>query len=209
MKANLTFLHNLPKEKYLTYLRALPNFHEEKIQSYAAVILTLLAISFFGIFAISPTINTIVGLRKTLADSTFVVTELDTKISNLTRLQNSYNNTLSPQLPYLYNAVPQTSEVGKLSGQIRTLATNSSVILDQLQIQSTQIASSAQAQNTLEPISLNIGVRGNIQSFTKFYNSLVDFDRIVTISSLSLSVPTELDTLNYRLSIQAQAYYRP
>lgn len=208
MKISTNFLKSLSKEKYLAYIRSLPNFHEEKIQSYTTVILTFLAICFFGIFAISPTLGTIAELRKTLEDSKFLDLQLQTKITSMTQLQSSYSN-LSAQLPILYQAIPQSPQVGKLGGQIRTLAQDAHVTLDELQVQSVEIADAGKPKSLLKPIALNIGAKGDFQSFQTFYKSLINFDRILTISSLSVVVPTELGTSKYRLTIQADAYYRP
>lgn len=208
MKVSANFLKGLSKEKYLSYIRSLPNIHEEKVQTYATVILTFLAISFFGIFAISPTLSTIAVLRKTVEDSKFLDFQLQSKITNMTKLQSSFSS-ISPQLPVLYSAIPQSPQVGKLSGQIRTLAQDSGVTLDQLQVQSTEIASSGKPKSVLKPIMINIGVKGDFESFKKFYDSLTDFDRLLTVSSMSVVVPTELDTSKYRLTILVETYYRP
>ena len=56
---------------------------------------------------------------------------------------------------------------------------------------------------------MNIGVKGDFESFKKFYDSLTDFDRLLTVSSMSVVVPTELNTSKYRLTIVIETYYRP
>lgn len=208
MKINTTSLRNLSKEKYLAYIHALPNFREEKIQTYAMLILTLFAISFFGIFAVSPTLSTIGELRKKLEDSSFVNDQLQTKIANMTKLQQEFNS-LSPELPILYAAIPQAPDAGKLSGQIRSLATQHKVTLDELQIQSAEIATPGKPRSILQPMKLHIGVQGTLEDIRSFYDSLVDFDRVVTLTTLTVVVPSRANASNYRLTVEGQAYFKP
>lgn len=208
MKVNTNFLRTLSKEKYLAYIHALPNFHEEKVQTYLTLILTLVAISFFGLFAISPTLSTIFQLRKSLEDSKYLNSQLETKISNMTTLQGEYSS-LSSDLPVLYAAIPQTPDVGKVSGQIRALAQDKNITLDELQIQSTEIASPGKARSVLQPIKLHIGVRGTLENIRSFYSALIAFDRLLTISSLTVVIPSKADASIYRLTVEGQIYFKP
>jgi hypothetical protein len=67
MKTNNIFA-NLYTSKYF---EKLPDFKEKKIQAFITIALTLIALSFFAIFAINPTLSTIANLQKQSED-TFV-----------------------------------------------------------------------------------------------------------------------------------------
>lgn len=207
MKIDSAILQNFSKEKYLAYIRSFPSFKEEKVQSYATVILTLLAISIFGIFAIAPTLGTIVQLRKTLADDQFLDNELQTKIKNMSRLQEEYL-LLSPQLPLIYAAVPKTSDESNLAGKIRALAFNSTVRLQQLSVNSVEIATNKKNVSALTPILLTISVQGELLNLQKFTNGLVNLDRMVTIDAINFSTLKTQNGSLYQMSLEAKSYYR-
>lgn len=208
MKINVEFLHNLSKERYLSYIRAVADIHQEKVQTYATLILTLVACIFFGTFAIGPTLSTIAQLQKNLEESKFLEFQLQTKIANMTKLQDAYP-TISPQLPLLYAAIPKSPEAVKLSGQLRALAVKESVLLSQLQVQDLELAAEEKRGSALQSIAVTIAVQGNLRDLKSFYDSLIAFDRLFTISSMTMLRPSESNSSVYRLIIQGKAYFRP
>lgn len=208
MKIDTTVLHNFSKEKYLAYIRSLSAAHHKEIRTYATLILTLVAVSFFGIFAITPTLSTIVQLRKSLNDSKYIDSQLQTKIAHLTKLQESYAS-VSKDLPLIYAAIPQTPATTRLAGQIRQLATDANVTLFDINIQSVSIARSGAEKSVLQPFIINVTVKGDNESLQKFAAMLINFDRIVTINFLTLTLPQENKTTNHQLNLQVTAYYRP
>src|SRR5690606_19872349 len=82
---------------------------------------TFLGLSFLGLFAINPTLTTIIELQKQLEESKFVHEQLTTKMNNLSNLQQQYN-TLSDDLIYVYDAIPQNADATKVIAQLYTLA---------------------------------------------------------------------------------------
>ena len=91
MRLPKSYFENLSATKYREYLKLLPNMQQDTPQSFVTLLLTFAALSFFGIFAINPTLTTIADLKKQLADDTAVDQQLKTKISNLSSLQQQYN----------------------------------------------------------------------------------------------------------------------
>lgn len=208
MKIDTTLLHNFSKEKYLAYIRSLSSAHEKEIKTYATLILTLVAVSFFGIFAITPTLSTIFQLRKNLNDSKFLDTQLQTKITNLSKLQESYQS-VGQDLPVIYAAIPQTPTTTKLTGQIRQLALDAGVNLFDISTQSVYIAKSGSAKSVLQPFIINLTARGDEEDLQKFAGMLINFDRIVTINFLTITLPQEKKAAYHQLTVQLTAYYRP
>src|SRR5580700_7871794 len=120
MKLPKSYFENLTAAKYREYLKLLPNLRQEQAQSLLMLILTFAALSFFGIFAINPTLSTIFDLQKQLSDDTLVNQQLQTKIDNLSALEQQYNE-LGTNLTNIYSAVPQNPEASLLSAQIAAL----------------------------------------------------------------------------------------
>jgi len=208
MKIDTTVLHSFSKEKYLAYIRSLSAAHHKEIRTYATLILTLVAVSFFGIFAIAPTLSTIFQLRKSLADSKYIDSQLQTKITNLSKLQESYT-LVSRDLPMIYAAITQAPKTTQLTGQMRQLATDANITLSDINIQSVYIAKSGRESGVLQPFLINITARGTVEDLQKFADMLVNFDRIVTINFLTITTPQEKKATYHQLSLQITAYYRP
>ena len=82
MKLPRHYFTDLSAAKYREYLKLLPNIQNEKTKAITMLIFTFVAMSFLGIFAINPTLSTIVELNKQLEESKFVHEQLQTKINN-------------------------------------------------------------------------------------------------------------------------------
>ena len=117
-KINRNLFKDIKKNKYF---QLLPDFKEDRVQKITTLALTLVALSFFGLFAINPTLSTIAKLEKELSDNKFVDQKLQTKINDLSLLQQKYA-LIQQDLPYVYSSVPKSPEAPLVIAQIQTLA---------------------------------------------------------------------------------------
>src|SRR5471030_1526710 len=120
MQLPKSYFENLSANKYRVYLKLLPSMEEETTYSFVTLALTFAALTFFGIFAINPTLSTIFSLQKQLADDTKVDKQLQIKINNLSSLEQQYNE-LGSNLSNIYNAVPENPQAPLLSAQVAAL----------------------------------------------------------------------------------------
>lgn len=189
-------------EKYLSVF--LPRLAEKRVQSFTTIILSLITLSFFGIFAISPTLSTIADLQKQISDNQFVNQQLRQKITNLTLLQDSYKH-LQTDLPILYAAVPTTPDITVLVGQLQTISQNTQVNLLHIQTLSVDVSS---AQTTgYNAYTFSLDVSGTYDHIQAFLTNLGNFNRLITLSAVSLSKATGNSDL-YSLSIRGNAYFK-
>lgn len=208
MKINTSLLHNFSKEKYLAYIKSLPNFRQERVQSYATIILTLSAICLFGLFAIAPTLGTISTLNKTLSDHKFLADSLQTKITSMSTLQSQYLS-LAPRLSILYAAIPKTPGTSTIAGKLRALANKSRLTTLQLSVSDIEVATSKKPGNILTPVSIKAVFQGDPKDFESFAKQLVAIDRLITLDEIGLSRQKTQDGYNYQLNLSATAYYKP
>lgn len=202
MKTNNIFA-NLYTSKYF---EKLPDFKEKKIQAFITIALTLIALSFFAIFAINPTLSTIANLQKQSEDNTFVEQKLDVKFSNLNTLTESYKS-IEPDLSYVYNALPKTAEVPSLIGQFATLGTQNNVIVSRVQTYEVDLTKKQEGAQKFSTVGFSIEAQGTYTNILKYINAVTDFERIVTIDTISLSKGTEKGA-NLKLSIRGKAYFK-
>jgi len=63
MKLPKSYFENLTASKYREYMKYLPNLKEESTRTFVTLALTFASLSFFGLFAINPTLATIINLK--------------------------------------------------------------------------------------------------------------------------------------------------
>lgn len=200
------------KRKYLENLKLLSRFKQEKSSAYIYLFATFLSLSFLVLFAIGPTIGTIVELQKKLEDSRNADAALTEKIQNLNNLRQQYNQ-ISSDLPYIMNALPSEPMVTDLLGRIQAVAGSNNVRVRSLSSSKISLSSTTDvAADVVEPPSfdLSLTVTGDYRSLLGFLKGIATFDRILTITSFSVSRDegegsSEQDRI---LSVEGKAYYQ-
>lgn len=193
---------NIKYEKY--YKDILPYLRKEKNQQYLTVILTLGATIFFALFAINPTVSTIVKLRREINDSRFVEKKLSEKINNLSNLSTEYQN-IQEDLPFILDAIPKNPEAPTLVAQIQSIANDSSVGISKLDIASINLIT--QDASTSSSFAFEITGQGAYENLQKFTSDLINMQRIVSVDSISIAKDTKTDG-NLEINIKGFAYFK-
>lgn len=188
------------KKRYLADLKLLSPLGEEKAKEYAMLVFTVLALSFFGLFAINPTIGTIVELRKKLEDSTLVQQRLTEKIAAMTSLQEQFT-LIQPSLGAVYDALPDKPQAPKLLGQLQALAEKNNVRVIALKTLPVPFKPDPKASKQTTDkgdlyYTFSVDIVGSYDDLQRFLFALTKFDRIVNITSVTVSreTGTESDT---------------
>ena len=193
---------NIKYEKY--YKDILPYLRKEKNQQYLTVILTLGATIFFALFAINPTISTIVKLRREINDSRFVEKKLSEKINNLSILSTQYQS-IQEDLPFVFDAIPKMPEAPTLVAQIQSIAQESSVEISKLDVSSINLIS--EDASTSSSFAFEIIGQGDYDNLQKFTSDLISMQRILSVNSISITKDTETDQ-NLEINIKGSAYFK-
>ena len=187
--------NNLPKLPYLS---------EERSQKFFAIALTLLASSFFGFFAINPTVSTIVKLKKEVSDNEFVYNELNSKIKNLSELRKQYSS-LQNDLFIITNAIPTEPDVHLLFAQIQTIARNSDVKIKKLQNSEVEVLKSDKGSSKqYYSYSFSIAGNGSFQNINSFTQSIANMQRIIGIDVFSITGQGQ----SLGFNIQGMAFFK-
>ena len=185
----------------------LPDFKEERTQKFTTLVLTLVALSFFGLFAISPTLSTIANLNKQLDDNKFVDQQLQTKINNLYLLQQKYTE-LTPDLPYVFNSVPKGPEVPLLVAQIQSVAKDSGISITGLQTFETQVPDPTTPAKDSYAYTFSLSANGSYENISKFANSILNIQRVISINILSITRNTGSQGPSMQVNFKGTAYYK-
>lgn len=203
MKLPKNYFENLTISKYREYLKLLPDMQHENTRIITTLILTFTAMSFFGIFAINPTLSTIVTLKKQLSDSQLVDEKLGTKVNNLSTLQQQYSQ-LNVDLSTVFEAIPATPQAPSLMGQIFALSQKTRVQTTSVEVSNVQLIGGKEVGETVFAFSLQ--VQGSYADLMNFAKSLTKINRIISVDSLSITKDAKLNGLV--MDIRGRGYFK-
>jgi Tfp pilus assembly protein PilO len=181
-------------EKY--YKNLVPYFKKEKNQKYFTIVLTLTASIFFILFAINPTVSTIINLRKQLADAKVVDEKLTQKINNLTALSQQYQN-IQDDLPFIIDAIPQTPKAPELVGQIQSIGQESSVQINNVEIMPLNLNVTSSTKSS--SFEFNVMGEGSFENVQSFISNLINMQRAVSVTSIQLTSSGGDENINFIL----------
>ncbi|MBI2066215.1 hypothetical protein HYT60_01805, partial [Candidatus Woesebacteria bacterium] len=101
---------------------------KEDLRMFLEILLSLATVSFFGTFALRPTLVTIAALLTEINSKEEIVVKLDTKIQNLS-LAASLVESEAVRLPLIEEAVPAAASPETLVRQVEGLAAKNGVNL--------------------------------------------------------------------------------
>ncbi|MCL4339069.1 type 4a pilus biogenesis protein PilO [Patescibacteria group bacterium] len=189
------------------YQRFMPIIKSKKSKSYLTLTLTFISLSIFGLFAIRPTLITAISLYKDVGDLQALNIQYENKIGSLIRAQSSYEQ-IRDDLPLIDAAIPTNTDFSKLARSIENFANKENLIINQMQIDNVSI-SHLPSTGRLSNYGFNMIATGDFNSITNFLTHLINWRRIVNISSLELSHEGGTQSANLRMQIRAITYYEP
>lgn len=186
--------------RYYTYVE--PIINDPLVRSYFTIIASLILVTVFLLFALSPTVNTIVGLLRRIEDQKAVLVALDQKINDLILAQETYNN-FQPQVPLLESALPSKVEPETVISGIMQQATDSGVVVVSLQFEDFQLTGETgviidKANKTriedlkivppgVQILPFSLGLRGTRENILGMIQNVENLPRIVKVSTLSFT----------------------
>ena len=201
------FFTNLSPAQYKEYLKLLPNLKDEKSQLYTMLGFTLAAMSIFGIFAINPTLSTIVELKKQLSDLQFVYEKLLTKNQNLSTLQTKYQY-LSADLPVINDAMPMKPEIPKFIAQVNSLLTRSNLQTRTLRTYGVEITPDRKVKGkNVSSFVFSMEAEGKYEDMLTFVQTLTHINRLVTIDMITIAKDNKRGVLI--LNLRGREYFKP
>lgn len=158
--------------------------NKQQVVAYIYIILSFFSLSFFGLFAIGPTLTTISELNKEYADGKTVLQQLQEKNSNLRSLNVKYLQ-IQPDLPLITNAIPDSPNVSQLTRQVEVLATKNNLVLQKLDTGLLELYPAKKVNISIFSFMFSTTVRGGEKDINNFIAEIINIDRIIGIERLS------------------------
>jgi Tfp pilus assembly protein PilO len=198
--------------RYHHYFLGAKNIYRKKqVVVYTGLALTLFTISFFALFAIKPTVTTIVGLVKEIQTKKEVDQKLQAKINSLREAQTNYS-LVKDRLDLIEQALPQEPDLISLLYQVEILAQKNNTTIGSLSFDSSYLlgeksAGTKGAQPAATGFSLALG--GDFENLNNFLASFESLRRVIGLESFAINAlwtkEPELSELN--IGLQLKAHY--
>lgn len=184
-----------------------PDLKNKKTVSYFTISLSLFSLSFFGLFAIRPTLTTAISLINEVKNLKTLNLQYENKISDVIKAQAEYEK-VRDKINLVDYAIPKTSEFPYLVRGFETFAAKDGAFINQLQIDRAPI-SVIDTSKELQSFNFIITAMGNYSSVKTYLSHLINWKRIINISSLDFSREGGTVSGNLRITMKGSAYYEP
>ena len=210
------------------YAEVTPLHNARSVQAYAIIVISLFTVSFVGMLAVRPTLETITTLQKQIEDRTLINQKLEQKINALIIAQAEYQK-IAGDIPAIYNMLPQQPNITSLIIKLEEVAIAQGVSLTNLDFNPvtvfgtndvTQVPAASSAAETKDvlaaeafavvPLSFSITFTGGYQELVNVITQLTRMNRIVTIESADIQ--SNIDTVQggtLTVGATTNSYYFP
>lgn len=190
-------------------------WQSKKQKTYTSLGLSLILILIFGIFALRPTLLTVIELREKLSQGQKANTRLDEKIQSLSQAQVNYEK-VKTELPLIEAALPKDPKILDFLNKVDFLAKKNELLIDKVQAQGISLQSQTKAANETaqdnqdtahnpREITFSFNAKGYYPNLRSFLNELQALERAVNLDEIGIEKPKDEDNLN--LSLKGMVYY--
>lgn len=190
--------------RYFTYIKPLGRL--PIIKNYGSTIFALLTMSVLTIFAIKPTVETIIVLQKQLSNQDEILQKITEKANNLSLAKKNYDNLDQDIKTKIYTYIPDNLSLKSLIKNLEETASVHEASVSALQIQPLTIDIQAGNQiGSFAEVSFIFNTEGSYQNLTAILQDLGRSSRLISIEALSLSKTS--DDKSLIMSLTGKAYY--
>lgn len=198
-------------QRYYTYLE--PVVADPLIRGYFSLVASILLVAFFLVFALSPTVNTILSLQKKITDQNATIIALDKKIANLILAHENYSQ-VENLIPVLEAALPNQPTPQTAISQIMLTATPSGITVSGMQFQNVTLlgnltapvpAESSDAPPGLSVLPFSLSTNGPEDSLRLYLQKLENTLRYIRFQKLSFV--SSADSAKITVDANGLTYY--
>lgn len=185
------------------------------VQVSLTLVLSVFLMSVFVVFALRPTILSIVNLKKTISESKKVLQQLETKVNFLQKASNQLE-TLRPLIPNINNSIPNNGAMySPITLAIDELAYQVGVIVESESLGPTLLYSRILSPFTpnknqkVVELSFSLRVSGGYSEVTDFLNMMMKMERIVLVDNVTIAkqAGAKNSTASVTMNVSGLAFY--
>lgn len=203
--------------RYKAYLLNVVSHHRNRkdVRAYLEIILSLVTISIFSIFALKPTLVTIASLVKDIETKEDTLTRLDQKINDIGNANRNYDRDLN-RILLLEMALPDDADPIGLTKQVETVSNIHSNAVISYSLGDTVLKGKDKPANykgaaALPPytrgITFSINTSSDYENLYNFLSDLENMRRQVRINTLTFNTTETQDGRQLLLLVEGDALY--
>ncbi len=185
------------RNSYGRYLTDIFSVYQQRtdLKMFLEIILSLITVAIFALFAIRPTLLTVTSLVKQIQEKEQTLAQMNTKIQNLNTAQNIITQN-SLALGLLKQAIPEELAPEKYIQDLQDLAHRDGVTFKTASAKGINIKNS-ETKSTTAQIAFTVnGDYQNLLTFTKDISELLRANKIVTLAIEKPNAGEDLSGLN-------------
>ena len=186
-------------------------YHKPVARVSLELILSVIAVVFFAIFAIRPTLLTMSDLVKEIEDKKELDRQMDLKVASLRTAEEQYNlyqdnfYLLDQAIPRKFNLVQSLKMIEKIAGEDQ-LVINRIAVSDIPEPLSDRLISEQLGQLERSFILLNVEVIGDYLQIRRFVEKLISLRQLIIVDQVSFSKQTETGSLTAQMRLSLPYY---
>lgn len=189
--------------RYFTYIQ--PIFRVPIVRTYGSLILSIVSVAVFILFAIKPTIATILVLQKNLTDSKQVLEQIIKKSQDLSGARKNYQ-ALDPLVKQkITTAIPEVPSLKTLILALEQNSLNNQASISALQINPVTIARATQSATELAEIEFTFSLEGTYNNLLKVLEGVQNNSRLISVTGVTLNKSS--DSSNILMQVSGKAFF--
>lgn len=193
-----TFMHKTRQEELQ---QALFTFYKNPVARVSLeLFFSILAIIFFAVFAIKPTLQTMSELVKEIQDKRALDEQLTQKIASLNTAQGQYQK-FSEQFHLLDESIPKVASLTSSLKIVEKLASINDLVIKSITISSvpSELVEADAGKANRELFTFNIDVTGDYLKIRQFVEDLMTSRRMIIVDQINFSLGSD----RYQKNLQA------
>ena len=180
----------MPKSKQEQLQSTLLDFYRNPIARVSLELgFSILAVIFFAIFAVKPTLQTMSELIKEIEDKRNLDEQLDQKIASLNTAQTQYQQ-FSSQFYLLDEAIPKTANLIEGLKIVEKIASDNGLVIKGISISAVpeEIIQSNESNAQRELLTFNVDLSGDYLKIRQFIEDLMNNRRMMLVDQVNFSL---------------------
>lgn len=202
----------MAKTKQEQLAAVLMDFYQKPVARVSIeLILSVLVVIFFALFAIRPTLITMAELVKEIEDKRELSKQMNLKLASLATAQEQYRLYQS-QFYLLEEAIPRRLDLVKSLKKIEKLAGEGQLVIEMMSLSEIPIVIEEESLTNdfkdyqREFVKINVEVIGSYLQIREFVEKIMNIRQVIIVDQVVVERITESDNLSALLSVSLPYY---
>lgn len=202
----------MAKTKQEQLATVLMDFYQKPVARVSIeLILSILVVILFALFAIRPTLLTMADLVKEIDDKKELSKQLDVKLASLASAKEQYD-LYQPHFYLLDEAIPRSFDVVNTLKKLEKLAGEGELVIDSMSLSTVpekinqELLSNYFEDYQREFLTINVKVVGSYLQIRDFVEKIMNLRQLIVVDQVMVERITESNNLSAQLSISLPYY---